>query len=207
LRKILKSKVSITFAKVQWAISDKDRLKEVISYLKEHNDRLERLRPRNESGSKHLTDIAVACEALATTNLSAAIEDMDIDLPEELLLQFPGLRPLHQIMDMRKRQRDTEANVRTWTRYELPEIEQWEYKVSWKHSQKGPRRLQASYEPERDKASRRPVLLEWKYYAGDSSQHKNLATERVERVAQLLNARSKLPNCVSWIVWDSSRTI
>lgn len=141
--------------------------------------------------TKHSRDTAVTCELLASTGVSAAIETLDIALPEEVLLQFPALRPLQQIVDMRKRQKDTEANLRSWTRYQSLEIEQWEYKVSWNQLDESQKRIQAWYFPDRNAKNARLVLLEWKYYSGESSTNKNLAVERVERVAQLLSASSK----------------
>ncbi|KAF8153269.1 prion-inhibition and propagation-domain-containing protein [Crassisporium funariophilum] len=199
IKEFLKTQLATLSSRVRWVVIDKDRLRTLIADLKDHNDGLDRLRPRREMSSLRSREAAVTCEVIVSA------DNLVLGLPEDAYEQYPQLR---QILSMRQRQVDTEADNRQWIRYKSLEIEQWEYKLFLIAGTSDRKRQLAYYAARRDQATVK-VMTEWKYYTSNDAAGKNLAMCRVERVAQLLSAASKPPelrilDCVGYIQDDSN---
>jgi hypothetical protein len=152
--------------------------------LKDHNDGLERIRPRNASYSLRSRKAAVACEVVATT------DELALSLSEEAYEQFPDLK---QITAMRQRQFDTEVKGQVWDQNNSVEIEHWESKISRVEQAPFKKRPLAYYQVDKNHPPTK-VLIEWKYFSNQNSRSKSLALSRAERVAQLLTFGAKSPD-------------
>jgi hypothetical protein len=174
-------------SRIQWVVNDRDKLRVLISDLKDHNDGLDRLRPRKESPSLSSREAAVTCEVVVSA------DNLALTLPDEAYEQFPQLR---EIMAGRRRQIQTEADTPNWAQFTNLKIAQWEYRVAFADQAPiGPRPL-AHFRREKGQTEFK-VMVEWKQYVSNDSQSKALALSRVERVSQLLRAGSKSPRlCV-----------
>ncbi|KAI9786475.1 MAG: hypothetical protein M1839_006935 [Geoglossum umbratile] len=180
-RKTIRDKVSTAISRIQWVFADKDRLRALVSYLKEHNDKLDRIRPQEKSSSLHTRQNCINCELLAS------IEAFYPNATTENLSQFPQLL---QTLAMRQRHSDTEGGES-----QPLEISQWEYAISLPHNLSSPTRFLTTHK------LRGPVMVEWKYYPSADPKTKSFSLGRVQMLVRQLRqnpAGFRVLNCVGW---------
>jgi serine/threonine protein kinase len=190
LRHAFRTKWSLGYAKFQWAATRKDRLKMVVSYLKEHNDMLDRIRPRGDTTLANPRSAAVSCKIMASSEDVVSDLEIGLAIPDENRVVLPA--QFEQAIAMQRHQANIEANSEPAEVRSPLEIVQWEYKVSWSRRKAEGARLVGVYSTSCSPGDSNPVLLEWKNYVADNSKTKKLALSRVEKVAQLLSTETNL---------------
>ena len=207
--------MSGSFKRIIWIVADKGRLENLVTQLKGHNDKLDRIRPRQKPSSLQARQMAVNCQFLETVENLTSREILAGRLSPGTYDHYPQSR---QFLELRPTESDGVALIRAQDQpQQTVEIKQWGSKilkppeVRFQTSDRFLTYYCAVPPPEGSSQVResREVMVEWKYYSAANPSSIGLALDRVRQVVQKLSRRDKPPgfrilDCVGYFQDDEN---